>query len=109
MSDGLLNGNVRKVAESTAAVVFARIAMPIMVALVGAAGSYILHDLVEQIKDVKETVRPIWSQLGETNKQLNTIQTSIAAGSAKQDEITSTTRGILTDHENRIRVLEHPH
>ena len=100
--------NFRKGLDSTIMTAFARVAMPILVTLIGAGGSFILYQLLGSINEIKDNFKPVWVQIGETNRTVNDIHSSVKATQAAQDVITKQFEGVLADHETRIRVLERP-
>lgn len=96
----------RDALNSNVVVAFARLAMPIVIAIVGAFGTYILNNLNNGIDEVKTSTRSIYGQI-ETLKQAsaksNTDLSVLSTDLTNSDHI-------ITDHETRLRVLERvPH
>lgn len=112
-ANGSPNGNgdrMRKIADSTAALTFARLAMPILMTLVGAAGTIILWFGSETLKDVKNDIilnrTQLWAAVGkvtesqaETTRSLAVITTTLADHISRETDFDS-------DIKDRVKVLE---
>lgn len=83
------------VINSTVTVAFARIGMPIIIALAGFFGSFILNDLRTSIHGMYAEVTGIHTVLNQAQIDLKVLSNDIT-----HDDT------IISDHENRLRILE---
>jgi len=111
--------NLRKQMDSTASLVLARFIMPILIALVGAAGSFVLwlvwYSLQEVKSDPKAGQALQWTAIGKINDAEVHVENTISGLSVQlsdhikaETDIDTQLKDIAKDHEQRVRILEHP-
>ena len=99
----------KSVVESTAALAIARFAIPILITVVGAAGTYILHGLNSTVIDVRTENE---TRIGEIRQGIMKLNETTSATHDTVIELKNqgeNVKGVLQDHEGRIRILEHVH
>jgi len=118
MADNGNNDRLRASMNSTAALAVARFVVPILMTLVGAAGSVILYGVWESIQEVKanqtSAISQLWQGMSKLNdresaaeRELDTADTTMADHIRTENDIDNQLRALAQDHENRIRTLEH--
>ena len=112
------DGNFQKAIDSRSALVFSRFAMPILVTLVGAAGSTILFLVWNTVQDIKATQEKGTTQTWESIRRLSGseakldnavagLSQSVADHFKADDSFENQERSVLMDHDSRLRLLEH--
>ena len=99
---------IRGAAESTAALIFARFAMPIMITLIGALGTYVLYNLDTTVREIRTAnegkINQIWQGLSTLKETTSATHDKVIELSSQANDV----KAMLSDHEGRMRVLEHP-
>lgn len=120
MPDSPSNGNgdkLRKLADNSVAILFARYFMPVALALIGWLMVRAITSVDTSIAEIKtegETrSKATWAavQLAAEKAQLalsnnNTINQQLSDHIARENEINDNLKAIEQDHEQRIRVIE---
>ena len=117
MSD--TDSNFTKAVESKSALVFARFIMPILISLLGAAGTVILGLVWSSVGEIKtiqtENVKQIWQTMGknhdqetETSRSMGVLSQTVTDHIQKETDIDDQLKDIVKDHETRMRSLERP-
>ena len=106
MTDG--NGKLRDAMESTAALTMGRFVMPILVSLVGVAGTVILWLVWHSVEEVKANHINAASEMWKTIGKINDIQHQDEVIVQRQLDISDSLKALTQDHEQRIRTLERP-
>ena len=122
MSDTPANGNggrdrLRAAADSTFAIIFARLMMPAALAVIGTLMIMVLRGVESSVNEVKQagekTTASLWSQIDKVNAATASTHEALEVLISKFDSLQTSNRaafdalnGRLGDHEARIRGLE---
>jgi hypothetical protein len=92
----------KKLIDSAILLWFARFAMPIIIAIVGALGTIVLHDVQSSIDEVKQSTHAVYSRIDALSSAAAQGATDIKVLS---NDLTNSDK-IVADHETRLRVIE---
>lgn len=88
--------------NSNLVVGFARIAMPLVLAIIGWLAAQVIKDLGDKVDKLYLVQTSVWSAVGELNRSIAATSASVAV---LNNQVT-TDHQEIADHEARVRALE---